>query len=116
MKLTLALLFVALAAAQSTKTATITITDTSNLWPGMTYNIYRLPGPCPANVSTPLPAKLGSVAGNTSGAKTYADVLTVPGVYCYFATAHLVTTESAPSNLVSYTWAPIPQPPTIGVQ
>jgi hypothetical protein len=74
---------------------------------GVTYNVFRLVGSCPAS------GTVGFTQLNTTPITvlTYTDTaVTVGNSYCYYATAVLGGFESVPSNL-----APVvilPAPPT----
>ena len=90
--LLLSLSFCAAGLAQAvTPTVTLTWEDTLNPAEGTTYSVYRATGLCSG---TPVFAKLGT--GIT--AKTYADLTTTAGNYCYTVTATVAGIESAPSN------------------
>ena len=105
MKLTLALLFVALAAAQSTATpVSLTWLDAINPLT-VSYSVYRAPARAAGDCATVTYAK---IAGPLT-AKAYQDSLATPGTYCYTVTATLGTRESAKSLPLVWT---ILAPPT----
>lgn len=72
---------------------TATLSYTASPDTGVTYNIYRITGTCPA---TPV----GFTKINTApvSALIFVDTLSA-GSYCYYVTAALNGAESVPSNL-----------------
>lgn len=64
---------------------------------GVSYNVYRFSGACPASGT----AGFSKITTATVIATAYTDTTVAPGSYCYYATAVLNGAESLPSNLVS---------------
>ena len=67
---------------------------TASVDAGVTYNIYRAAGTCPA---TGVPTGATQVKSGIA-VLTYQDTTVQPGSYCYYATATLNGAESGPSN------------------
>lgn len=68
---------------------------------GVTYNVYRMIGACPATGAMPAAVKIGSAE---AGVVTFSDADVVAGMtYCYTVRATNGTAESADSNYVSGT-------------
>lgn len=64
---------------------------------GVSYNVYRLAGACPAAGTT----GFSKITATPLAATTFIDSTVAPGTYCYYATAVLNGAESVPSNLAS---------------
>jgi hypothetical protein len=68
---------------------------------GVTYNMYRLQGACPASGTVGFTKFVTGITGTT-----YTDGGIAPGQYCYYATASLGGLESDPSNFAPANIAP----------
>lgn len=72
----------------------VTLSWTASADQGVTYNIYRAGGACPA---TGLPSGATKV-GSGITTLTWKDSMVDLGIYCYYATAEKNSLESPPSN------------------
>lgn len=103
--------------AQVIHTVTLTWTASADAAanPGLTYNVYKLNGACPATAPTSVSGS-GFTKLNTSPitTTTFTDSGLQPGAYCYFASALLNSVESIPSNTAQATIQPAP-PTSFGI-
>ncbi len=97
--LLLTCLFLTVAFAQTGRNVVLSWTDPNVGLTGQTYSVYRAPGLCSG---TPAFSKIAS--GVTT--KTYTDVNTPIGTYCYAATVTASGIESAQSVATGATVGP----------
>ena len=84
---------------------TVSLAWTSSVTPNVGYNVYRAAGLCGSQAS---PAAFTKLNANPVADVTYSDANVAVGNYCYYITATASGIESAPSNNVSGTVAPLP--------
>jgi len=90
-------IFLLLCTADHAQAHSVTLTWTSSTDAGVTYNVYRLSGACPATVT----AGFSKITPSSIAATTFTDSAMAPGTYCYYATSVLNGAESLPSNLAT---------------
>jgi hypothetical protein len=83
--------------AASAQAHSVSLTWTASTDAGVSYNVYRLSGACPASGASGFTKITGTPVSTTA----YTDATLAPGSYCYYATAVLNGAESVPSNLAS---------------
>jgi hypothetical protein len=88
MKQLIFLLVIASSLAAQTRNISLSWNDQQS---GVTYNVYRSAGSCPAETF----AKINTAP---VAVKAYTDADIAPGRYCYYVTAEAAGLESDPSN------------------
>jgi len=84
-----------LCAADQAQAHSVNLSWTASPDAGVSYNIYRLAGACPATGTT----GFSKITGTPVAATTYTDSIVTPGTYCYYATSVFNGAESVPSNV-----------------
>ena len=89
------MIFILFCSTAYAKAHSVSLAWTASTDSGVSYNIYRLSGACPATGTTGF-SKITTAPVN---ATTFMDSVGAPGTYCYYATSVLNGAESVPSNL-----------------
>ena len=98
--------FILLCTADHAQAHSVSLAWTGSPDPGVSYNVYRLSGACPAAGT----AGFSKINTAPVAATTYIDSPATPGTYCYYATSVFNGAESVPSNLAPAVI--LPAPPT----
>lgn len=100
------LLLILLAGLAFAQSHSVTLNWVASTTPGVTYNVYKLTGACPAGT----PTGFAIINSSPITALTYSDTAVVAGAtYCYYGTAVLNGAESGPSNTAAGAVPPFPQ-------
>jgi len=95
MRLAFFAIVILLCTADHAQAHSVSLAWTASTDPGVSYNIYRLSGACPAAGTT----GFSKITATPVAATTFTDSTATPGTYCYYATSVFNGAESVPSNL-----------------